>query len=172
MMNPTVSLRKFFFDLIKPYKGYVSAIFLSCHAIEKLNMDLQYNRDKLYEYAKNSNIFGKLSMQENADLVMFYAISFLKEHIYYIKSLDAIVVAIEHDEKLHLWDIFSKNDLALDSILDSFTNINEIVLGFTPKDCHSYHTREFLGEDTLFIQHGKASLFNDNKIMFPLLSHA
>lgn len=27
MINPTISLRKFFFDLIKPYKGYVSAIF-------------------------------------------------------------------------------------------------------------------------------------------------
>jgi hypothetical protein len=32
--------------------------------------------------------------------------------------------------------------------------------------------REITGNDVLFIQEGKTALFDKNKLMFPLLSHA
>lgn len=144
---------------------------------EKLNMDDQANRDKVYAYAKNSCIFGRLSMQENADLVMFYCITVMKENVYYIKSLDVIVVAKFNQKELHLIDIFSKVEQDLEKIIESLSdgNVDSVLLGFTPKDTASYEVKmvdEALKDEVLFIQNGKTSFFDDNKLMFPLLSHA
>ena len=105
---------------------------------------------------------------------MFYCTSFLKENVYYIKSLEVIAVAVLNDNQLHLWDIFGENEVELDTIINSLVNfkIDEVMLGFTPIDCSSYEVKEISGEDTLFIQKGRTKLFDTNKIMFPLLSHA
>lgn len=137
-------------------------------------MDQQSNRDRLFDYAKNSQAFGKLSMRENADLVMFYCSSFLKDNVYAIKSLAVIVVAKFDGNRLHLWDVFSLAKVELAEIVSALVtfNIDEIVLGFTPEDCRLYQAREFAGEDVLFIKDSKPKLFEDNKLMFPLLSHA
>ncbi len=144
---------------------------------EILNMDLQENRDKLYHYIKNNKIFGNLSMKENADLVMFYCITILKDCVYLLKSLDVIAIAKIHSDQIHLLDVFGKVEIDLEDIIDSFcdTNTDSVLLGFTPKDVTSYEVREVdevLKDEVLFIQNGKKALFNDNKIMFPLLSHA
>lgn len=137
-------------------------------------MDEQENRDKLYDYAKNSKTFSKLSMSENADLVMFYCISFLKDNVYHFKSLDLIAIATINGNQLHLWDVFGNTDVDLDTILYSIADskIDEVVLGFTPLDCSSYGVREISGKDILYIQKNKAELFSANKLMFSLLSHA
>ncbi|GEM_PF-4184024 len=45
-------------------------------------------------------------------------------------------------------------------------------LGFTPKDTSAYESEEISNDDALFIQEGKTQLFDENKVMFPLLSHA
>lgn len=141
---------------------------------EKLNMDIQENRDMLYDYIKNSVMLSKISMRQNADLVMFYAIAILKENIYYIKSVDVIAVAVFKDNKLHLWDVFSKHNVSLDDVIACLVipEIESLVLEFTPEDSSSYEMREINGDDALFIQNHKTQLFEKNKIMFPLLSHA
>lgn len=168
---------KFDFKRVREY-AFFKAIpkKINCNGkIEKINMNLQANRDCLYDYAKNTKVFGKLSMRENADLVMFYCTSFLQENVYYLTPpLDAIVVAVLDDHQWHLWDVFAKHEIDLEQVIDSLSSLeaDEIVLGFTPKDCSSYQEKEVVGEDTLFIQQGKTKLFDENKIMFPLLSHA
>ena len=166
---------KFGFDYVREYEYFKSITGnINNRNIEKLDMNIQLNKDRLYDYAKNSNVFGKVSMHENADLVMFYCTSSLKENVYYIKSFDTIAVAIYEKNKIHLWDIFCSKEVGLEEIVCSFSNseTNEVVLGFTPNDTSAYQAREILGDDKLFIQHGKTRLFDENKIMFPLLSHA
>lgn len=86
---------KFGFERVREYAYFKSITkkINSSGKIEKINMDVQANRGRLYDYAKNTKVFGKLSMRENADLVMFYCTSFLKENVYYLKPpLDALVV--------------------------------------------------------------------------------
>jgi hypothetical protein len=140
---------------------------------EKLNMDLSSSRELLYEYAKNTQVFGKISMKENADLVMFYCITVMSENVYYSKSVDIIVVAEFNDYQLHLLDVFGKVNCKLDLIIDFLIDEqDEVLLGFTPEDPSTYETREIAGDDILFIQKDKTKLFDVNKIMFPLLSHA
>jgi len=176
--NPTAleMYPKFGFTRVKEYE-YFRAINKNIEQhenFEKLNMDMQSNRAMLYDYAKNSSVFSKLSMRENADLVMFYCISFFKENVYYIKALDAIAVAKFNNNQLYLLDVFCKVEVELDTIINSLINsrIDEVVLGFTPKDISSYKPREIVEADALFIQKNKTILFDKNKLMFPLLSHA
>jgi ribosomal protein S18 acetylase RimI-like enzyme len=164
---------KFGFDTVKEFECFKSIRKKSGCQSEQLNMDIQSNRDRLYEYAKNSTVFGKLSMQENADLVMFYCISFLKKNVYFIPSLNVIAVAKFGENKFQLLDVFGEANVELDEIIFSLIDGKpyEVSLGFTPKEAYSYKIREITGGDTLFIQKGKTLLF-DNKLMFPVLSHA
>lgn len=140
---------------------------------EKLNMDSQVSRALLYDYAKNTTSFGQISMRGNADLVMFYCTSFFKENVYYLKLLDTIAVAKLNGGQLHLLDVFAKKEVALDDIISvlATSQTNEVLLGFTPKDCSDYETKEIISDDTLFIQQGKILLFSNHRVMFPLLSH-
>lgn len=141
---------------------------------EKLNMDMQSNRDMLYDYVKNSRVYAKFAMNENADLIMCNCILFLKEKVYYNRFLDTIVIVTFHDNQLRLWDVFSKANIDLDDIIHSSINpqIDTVILGFTPDNSNSYEIRVISGDDTLFIQQGKTDIFDEKKIMFPLLSHA
>lgn len=159
------------YEYFKPIKKSTLGEFI------KLNMDDQVNKDKLYDYAKNTCIFGKLSMQENADLVMFYCITVMKDNVYYIKSLDVIVIAKFNNRQIHLLDVFAKVETNLDMIIESLADekADSVLLGFTPKDPAGYKSRvvdEIGKEEALFIQNGKTKLFDENKLMFPLLSHA
>ncbi len=167
---------KFGFRQIKEYEHFksINKTKADSNSLEKLNMATQSNRDMLYDYAKHSAALGKISIADNVDLVMFYCISFLKDHVYYLKESDSIVVASINAKRLHVWGVFCKSEVALDKVIDSFINdqLDEVVLGFTPKDCSSYEVREISGDDVLFIQKNKTTLFENSKLMFPLLSHA
>lgn len=164
------------FTPVKEYECFKKVIFSTSSKFEKLDMDLQSNRDKLYDCVKNTKIFGKLSMEENADLVMFYCITVLKDCVYYSKSLDVFSVAKFNNRQIHLLDVFSKVEIDLD-IVDALCNTETdyILLGFTPYNLNSYEVRavnEVLKDEVLFIQHNKTTLFDNHKLMFPLLSHA
>lgn len=166
---------KYGFERIKEYEYFKPLMKNDVSKnYEKLDMDSQFNRDLLHDYAKNSKVFSKICMQENADLVLFYAITILKDSVYYIKSLDVIAIATFKENQLRLWDIFSKAEVALEEIIHCLMDphIDEIVLGFTPEDTSSFKVREISGDDVLFIQKGKTRVFNENKLMFSLLSHA
>ena len=165
------------FTQVKEYEYFNKNKILRQRKFEKLDMKVQSNRDKLYDYVRNTKIVGKLSMQENADLVMFYCIAVLKDCVYYYPSLNVIAIAKINDQQLHFFDVFSKAEINVDLIIDSLSDetITSVLFGFTPKDCTHYEVRlidEALKDEVLFIQNGKTNLFDDNRIMFPLLSHA
>ena len=46
------------------------------------------------------------------------------------------------------------------------------ILGFTPKENRTGEYEKIEGEDILFIYGQKENIFKENKLMFPLLSHA
>jgi len=108
---------------------------------QKLDMDNSIHREMLYYYAKNTKASGKLSMQDSADLIMFYCTSFLKDSVFYIQALDTIVIATFNNNQALLWDVFSPVELvALDAVITLFNDLNvELVqFGFTPLDISSY----------------------------------
>jgi hypothetical protein len=166
---------KFGFSRVKEYEYSKPIVAKLINGdLEQLNMDMQVNRDKLYDYAKNSVAFSTLSMSENADLVLFYCITSLRDCVFYVKSLDVIAIAKFNNHQLQLMDVFAKHEVTLDAIIKVFYGqpINKVILGFTPKDTAGFECKEICNDDTLFVQSGKTQLFDENKVMFPLLSHA
>lgn len=59
----------------------------------KLNMSDESDRALVYEKANASSSIAKISMIGNAELIMFYCTSYMKDRVYYIKEYNAIVVA-------------------------------------------------------------------------------
>lgn len=72
-------------------------------------------------------------------------------------------------------DIFFSTEVSLGNIIKALTNkeIKKVVLGFTPNDINNYYVNLLKEDDTiLFIMKNKSDLFQNNKLMFPILSHA
>jgi predicted N-acetyltransferase YhbS len=165
------------FKSVKEYQ-YQRTITPTTHAnFVKLDMNNKENREKLHDYAQNTYPLGKISMQENADLVMFYGITVYKNNVFYLPELDTIAIAEINERQLHLLDVFSKKEQNLDHVIHALSDetIDTIQLGFVPKDCSSYKIipiDEKEKDEMLFVETDKTALFDENHLMFPLLSHA
>lgn len=143
--------------------------------IIKIDMCSKRHRELLCNIASNTVSFSKVSMLDNTSLVMFYCTSFMKDSIYFIEDYNAIVIANFEDSKLYLQDVFSTKEVKLDIIIEEIITdeIKEVILGFTPNENICFEERLFKYEDTtLFIKEGKEDVFKENKLMFPILSHA
>ncbi len=142
----------------------------------KLNMSEEKDRNFVVNTINKSIKLSQLCMYDNASLVMFYCTSFMKQNVYYIKTLDTVTIASYDVDTLYLYDVFSlKQDVSLDDIIISMSNkdVKKVVMGFTPKDTSSFDVKILKEDDTtLFILKDNLDTFNNKKIMFPVLSHA
>ncbi|MCT4544464.1 MAG: GNAT family N-acetyltransferase [Vallitalea sp.] len=142
---------------------------------KRLNMSDEKDRSFLINTIRKSLPVSKLAMCDKESLIMFYCTSFMKQNVYYIESLDTIVIADYDENILYLNDVFSLRDVSLDDIIAAMVNkeIRKIVFGFTPVDTTSYDVNLLIEEDTtLFVMGDKVDFFKNKQIMFPLLSHA
>jgi hypothetical protein len=142
---------------------------------EKLDMSLDYSRELVVEKINNSIPMSKLTMLKNTGLVMFYCTSFMSDNVYYLREQDVIVIAELEGDKLYLQDIFSPSEVDVDNIIKALTNkeVKTVIFGFTPNDVSS-RCMNLMKEDntTLYVMKDKEDLFQNNKLMFPVLSHA
>lgn len=123
----------------------------------------------------NSISMSKLTMLKNVGLIMFYCTSFMSDKVYYLREHDVIVIAEFQGDTLYLQDIFSSLEVDLDNIIKTLTNkeVKTVVLGFTPNNVENYYVNLLQDDDTtLFVMNDKVDLFQNNKLMFPILSHA
>ncbi|MCB2342467.1 GNAT family N-acetyltransferase [Clostridium estertheticum] len=144
---------------------------------EKLDMSLGSSRRLVIEKVNNSlsTSISKLTVLNNIGLVIFYSISFMSNNFYYLREQDAIVIAEFEGDTLYLQDIFSPLEVNLDNIIKNISNkeVTTVVLGFSPSDTGSYCVNLLQKDDTtLFVMKDKEDLFQNNKLMFSVLSHA
>lgn len=167
---------KFGFEAVSEYQYFKEIkVHNDVIAAEKIDMSIDYNRKLVAERAAHSIPVSKLSVLKNAGLVMFYCTTYIRNKVYYLKEQDVIAIAEYNGDTLYLYDIFSMAKIDLDDVIKSLTNKNvkKVVLGFTPYDINGYHETLLQEEDTtLFVMKDKADLFKNNKLMFPVLSHA
>lgn len=150
----------------------------SAYEVRKMDIDEDSDCNLLYETAKKTVPLSKISMQDNAGLVMFYCncldVFSLKENLFYIKDLNAIAVAEYEEDTLILYDILATNKIEIDDVINSLLSekIQNVVLRFMPINSENYEVSIFKEEDsTLFVMDDKSKLFKENKLIFPLLSH-
>lgn len=143
--------------------------------VKKLNMSDKKDRNFLFNTISKSLPVSKLHMCNNESLIMFYCTSFMKENVYYIETLDTIVISEFNGDTLYLNDVFSIRGILLDDIIEAMgkKELKKIVFGFTPIDTTLYDVGLLREEDTtLFVMGDKVELFRDKQLMFPLLSRA
>lgn len=138
---------------------------------KKLDMTNEQDQDKLIRLVKGTTVQSQISVVGNLNLVMFYALSFMKDSIYYIEALDCIVFAEYKGNSLYLNEIFCKYEVCLEDVIKAMMNQEEmhVVLGFTPLDGEGYTVEILQEEDTTLFIKGDNIL---GKRRFPTLSHA
>lgn len=140
--------------------------------LKKLNMANEEDRKLVYNKANKAIPLAKISMVGNAELIMFYAASFMKENVYYLHQYEAVVIANYNQDILEILGVFCEKEIFLDEILEYFLTekSKNVKLYFTPKDTKAY-TLKPLDEDTLFILGKDTSPLSYEQFMFPALSH-
>ena len=166
--------QKFNFETVDEYQYSKSVDTSNTQPLKRLNMADKNDTAFLIEAINTSAPISKISMRNNASLIMFYCMSFMKNSIYYIEKFKAVVIADIEGDILYLNDVFSKVPVELDDLIRAMSceSINRVVLGFTPFDVTDYQRSLLKTGDTLFVIKDKVNYFKTNKWMFPVLSHA
>lgn len=143
--------------------------------IRKLDMTNDIDIKLLKNYYKKSNPFSMLPMLNNYGLLMFYCSSFMKDCIYYLEDIDAVVIVEYDKEATTCFDIYCDENKSMDEILSVIIkeDCKNIVFGFTPNDTSDCIIKTFEEDDrTLFVLESKENIFAKYKLMLPLLSQA
>ena len=147
----------------------------STKTIKKLNIEDPNDKNTLIRILSNKKSLYKLDNIKNTSLVMFYCIDFMKDNIYYIEEYDVIAICEYNENEMIILDVFSHKDIDLEVIINAMIkdNTKKVLLGFTPKDSYLYR-EELINDDndTLFIRCKNGTIFEREKLIFPLLSHA
>lgn len=165
---------KFGFKELKQYQCVKKADAIhSDVSVKKLNMSDKNNRSLIIDKVIHAVPVSKVSMYNNAELIMFYCTLFMKNNVYYVEAYDAVAIVNFTENTMEVMDIFCTEKIPLNRLLNALTNedVTRIVLFFTPEDSHSYETILLEGEDTLFAMGKDLQLLNSNQFMFPKLSH-
>lgn len=143
--------------------------------VRKIDIDYNEDRKLLEEIICNSIQISKLHVKENKNLIMFYCLDFLKDNIYYIEKYKSIAICEYDGEELFIQDIFMNKNIDLNNIINSLIGEKTkiVKLGFTPISNYEYN-KELINDDdnALYIKSKKENIFDNEKIMFPMLSHA
>lgn len=130
--------------------------------------------DNLENAMRQSVPYSRFHMIGNDNLIMFYITGFMQNNVYYSKEYDIYVIAEIEEGTLTVHNIFSKKQYPMDDILALFgSDMQQVVLGFTPIETNGYNVCPFREDDcTLFIKGNGFDNFEQDKLIFPTLSHA
>ncbi|NAY91725.1 GNAT family N-acetyltransferase [Muricauda sp. JGD-17] len=166
---------KFNFELVEQYQcSKALDISTKSSSLKKLNMADDQDKKLLEQTIDDSIPMAKLSMRNNAALIMFSCMTFKQNSIYYLENLLTIILADIEGETLYLHDVFSKGPVDLNNVIKLIADntVKRVVLGFTPLDETGYERSLLKPDDTLFVLKDQVDFFKNKKWMFPVLSHA
>ncbi|MBM5597434.1 GNAT family N-acetyltransferase [Listeria seeligeri] len=144
------------------------------YKIKKLNPDDESDFQLISRIVSNRvPLSSILDVKNSEDLLMFYLLIALRDAIYYIEELDAIVLYEQEEEDLYVLDIISTKKLDIVEVLGFLANkkIETIHVSFTPEK-NKYIDAAYIieTEDMLFM---RSNLFTaDPYFLFPATSHA
>lgn len=147
-------------------------------AFRTMDMEDADDRDLLFHTAEKAVPLFKISMKDNAGLVMFYAHYFdpfsVSDFLYYMADLKTVVVAEYENENLILHDILAPAKVDVKTVIHAMAreNTREVILKFIPENTEDYEIGLYKEDNsTLFVQADCSKLFEDHQLIFPLLSH-
>ncbi|MBB6453253.1 putative N-acetyltransferase YhbS [Salirhabdus euzebyi] len=135
------------------YTHKVNKISTTKTLLHKLDGKNKKDLTFIYQYAqKRILITDKFSSSNAANLFMFYCLNVFPNDIYYVKSLDVIVIFQQQQDTVHLFDILSTRPFSIKEVLVSILNpiVTEVVFHFSVDDKElnvekiNYHSSEVL----------------------------
>ncbi len=151
------------------------------YVMEKVDMADEAQAKRVYAVMENylakpdvPNENDAMYMSENLGLYHFWLDSEYRDNIYYLPECGVYVVGAVDNEKLYLYQIIGKEKVDVKRIAKAFGDgFSEVVLGYTPVHKDGLSVRIHKEEDcTLFIIGEDLRCVSENKMMFPILSHA
>ncbi|MFT4106452.1 MAG: GNAT family N-acetyltransferase [Lacrimispora sp.] len=164
---------KFGFKREKQYR-YSTRVDKAPGLRRKMDMSCLQDREMLKKYYLKSNPFSNLQVVNNYSVLMFYCSSFMKDSVYYIPQCDAVVIGEQEGSVFHCFEIFCDGGKNLNDMirLAAPEGINEVILGFTPKDGLSYKIKPVDDSDNaLFVLKSKENIFEGQELIFPEIFH-
>lgn len=143
--------------------------------IRKVPMEREEDWSQFLDHIKQKQIqdLGCMEMQ-NDGLLMFYLSSFMKDNVYHLPEQQAYIVAELERETLIIQAAFAGGTASLTEIARLFIkDVKKVALGFTPKDTAGFSPQVLQEENTtLFVLGKEWENWENDRRMFPLLSHA
>ena len=145
--------------------------------IKRLDMSSESDISLLHNYYQKSNPFSELPMIDNWGLLMFYCSAFMKNCVYFVEDVKAVVIAEQEQDMLKVYDVYCEESVILADVINAVVGAhsacNQVCLGFGLKNANSNELSLLREENTtLFVLQEKENIFKTHKTMFPLLSHA
>lgn len=165
---------RFGFEKTEEYQYSREVMIDRTVTVEPIPMKTKEDWKVLENVIKNNQFRGQFDMADNPGLYMFYVSKFMQENVYYNAESETYVIAEVEEKELLIHAVFSERDILLEDVIASFgSEIEKVILGFTPKEREGYDCRKICEEDTTLFVKGK--IFDDfekKRMMFPTLSHA
>lgn len=120
--------------------------------------------------AEHRSTVSSFQMQGNTGLTMFHLLS--ASRLEYLEPLNAVIAAELSGDTLAIFDIYSPRPIRTEDFIDYLPpNVKSIDFGYTP---FSFTTRreKVDAEDRLYVQGKGFDAIDNNKLCFPLFSHA
>jgi hypothetical protein len=167
---------KFGFSAVDEYQCSKS-IARTCGGMtaQKADMGDALVRQRLVQKIDSAKAIADIHMQGFSGLVMFYCTSSLRDNVFYLPQHNAFAVAENNCGTLSLYGLFCERDIPLDEVAAALsTNADtKLELGFTPRNKSGFAQTLLREEDTtLFVMGKDARLWQENRMMFPILSRA
>lgn len=175
---------KFGFTSSKEYEYYMQCNdeeHVLPYILEKVNINQAGQCEQIYSIitrdSQNAECLNQndgFYMSENLGLYQFWMLNGYGKKIYYLPECDAYIIADVKEQILNIYQILGKNRVDLKRLAKTFgENVKEIVLGYTPAYKEQFSIREYKKRDcTLFILDNELQCVENNKMRFPILSHA
>ena len=175
---------KFGFKPAKEYEYYLTCGDTSnveVYVLEKVDMQDKAQAEKFYDFmcayevdANKLNQNDAMYMNENVNLFQFWLGAGYGDCVYYLPETNAYAILEVDGGRVLICQIFGKAEVDILRLVKAIhPEYTEVVLGYTPVHKEKYSVREHKEEDcTMFIIGEDLACMEDEKIMFPVLSHA
>lgn len=175
---------KFGFNPAKEYEYYLACdkkTNVELYRVEKVDMQDKVQVEKFYAFmrayevtadVKNQN--DAMYMSENVNLFQFWLGTGYGDSVYYLPEMNVYAILEVSGGRVLICQIFGKKEVDVLKLAKAVCpECTEAVLGYTPVYREKYQVREHVEEDsTLFIIGEDLTCVEQNKMMFPVLSHA
>lgn len=140
---------------------------------KQVSMHTQSDWKQLQAIIENSTVNSFFMMQDNSQLDMFYLSQFMQENVYYVPEADAYVVAEFDEASVVIMDVFSKDKVDIDVIINTLgVDVKTVTLLFVPCNLDGFETELVQEEDTTLFVKGDILEQLPKKFVFPPLCHA